>query len=139
MHYDEDVVRDVTDPVRGLPGVLKWLPAVAEVRQACEDRLKPMREAMAREKREGDTRLLLTPPTASAEERERGVERWVRDMRPQFAEKQRKRELSMDEVEKTLAAWEINPPVLPAISEYARMTKRERAERILGANDCGND
>jgi hypothetical protein len=126
MHYDEDVVRDVTDPVRGLPGTLKWLPAVAEVRQACEDRLKPVREAMAREKREADTRLLLTPPTATAEERERAVARWERDMRPAMQPAPVGPRMPERELEEMLA----DP--LPPLGEYARMTRAERAEKILG-------
>jgi hypothetical protein len=125
MHYDEEVVRSITDPMRGLPGKLKWLPTIAEVRAACEECLRPAREAMAREKREADTRLLLTPPTASPEERERAVERWARDMRPamQPASVTRKPERSLEEM--------LADP-LPPLGEYARMTKAERAAKILG-------
>jgi hypothetical protein len=125
-HYDEDVVRDVTDPMKGLPGAVKWLPTVAEVRQACEDRLKPMRDAMAREKREADTRLLLTPPTASPEERERAFERWERDMRPAMQPVPVGPRMPERELEEMLA----DP--LPPLGEYAKMTKAERAEKILG-------
>jgi subtilisin family serine protease len=36
--YEQEVVDYVTDPRTGLPSKLKWLPTVAEVREACEDR-----------------------------------------------------------------------------------------------------
>ena len=34
--YPEAVVRNICDPVRGLPSTAKWLPAIAEIREACE-------------------------------------------------------------------------------------------------------
>jgi hypothetical protein len=34
--YPEAVARQVCDPVRGLPSKAKWLPAIAEIREACE-------------------------------------------------------------------------------------------------------
>jgi hypothetical protein len=34
--YPAEVVEYVTDPRTGLPSKLKWLPTVAEVREACE-------------------------------------------------------------------------------------------------------
>lgn len=36
--YGPEVVEYVTDPRTGLPAKLKWLPSVAEVREACESR-----------------------------------------------------------------------------------------------------
>ena len=36
-HYPEDVVARVVDPMTGLPGRLKWLPSVQEVRAACDE------------------------------------------------------------------------------------------------------
>lgn len=36
--YSQEVVEYVTDPRTGLPAKLKWLPSVAEVREACESR-----------------------------------------------------------------------------------------------------
>jgi hypothetical protein len=35
--YPKEVVQHVTDPRSGLPAKLKFLPSVAEVREACED------------------------------------------------------------------------------------------------------
>lgn len=34
--FSAEVVEYVTDPRSGLPAKLKWLPAVAEVREACQ-------------------------------------------------------------------------------------------------------
>lgn len=34
--YSEDVVRSVCDPVNGLPSKLKFLPSIAEIKEACE-------------------------------------------------------------------------------------------------------
>jgi hypothetical protein len=41
--YPREVVEHVTDPRTGLPAKLKFLPAVAEVREACEDYWKFMK------------------------------------------------------------------------------------------------
>lgn len=36
--FADDVAEYVTDPRTGLPAKLKWLPTIAEVREACERR-----------------------------------------------------------------------------------------------------
>ena len=36
--FTDDVVEFVTDPRTGLPATCKWLPTVAEVREACKKR-----------------------------------------------------------------------------------------------------
>lgn len=41
--YPLDVVRDVVDPRTGLPAHSKWLPTVAEIKDACEARMRPRR------------------------------------------------------------------------------------------------
>ncbi len=38
--YPAEVIQHVTDPRTGLPAKCKWLPSVAEVREACEDHWK---------------------------------------------------------------------------------------------------
>lgn len=38
--YSPEVIEFVTDPRTGLPAKLKWLPTVAEVREACEGHRK---------------------------------------------------------------------------------------------------
>ena len=34
--YPEPIAAKVCDPIRGLPSTAKWLPAIAEIREACE-------------------------------------------------------------------------------------------------------
>src|SRR5262249_44974430 len=36
--YAPDVVQYVCDPRTGLPGKMKWMPSVAEVKDACDER-----------------------------------------------------------------------------------------------------
>jgi hypothetical protein len=63
--YPEDIINSVTHPVHGLPSRLKWMPSVAEVREACEEIMGPRRERAAyaagvvqqlRERREWDAK-----------------------------------------------------------------------------------
>jgi hypothetical protein len=127
-HYDEAVITAVTDPVRGLPGSVKWLPNVAEVRAACEAQLKPERDYEERKRRVEDERLLLTNTSvATAEERERAFERWMRDIRP-----------GLMDAGRAVPKWQPGPieelivGPLPKLSEYAKMSHEERAKKILG-------
>lgn len=39
--YPTEIVIAVTDPVRGLASTNKWLPSIAEVREACEQAMAP--------------------------------------------------------------------------------------------------
>lgn len=81
--YPEDVVRAVTDPVRGLPSTSQWLPTIAEVRSACEARLEPMRRQADRERRYAETYALLPPPPPDPPEaRSAFVEQRMREIRP---------------------------------------------------------
>jgi hypothetical protein len=49
--YPRDIIKSVTHPVTGLPTKLKFLPAVAEVFEACEALMVARREQAARQKR----------------------------------------------------------------------------------------
>lgn len=49
--YPEHVVLLVTEPRQGIPRRIKWLPSIAEVYEACEAEMKPVRDAEARERR----------------------------------------------------------------------------------------
>lgn len=60
--YPEDVVRRVTAPRTGLPGRLKWLPTIAEVRQACEAEMAPQRREAERNRRITSADRLLAAP-----------------------------------------------------------------------------
>jgi hypothetical protein len=127
-HYDEAVITAVTDPIRGLPGSTKWLPNVAEVRAACEAQLKPARDYAERKHRVEEERLLLTnTSTCTPEERERAFECWVRSIKPELEAASRgKPKWAPRPLEEQLA----DP--LPKLSEYAKMTHDQRAEKILG-------
>ena len=51
-HYPVDIVRKITDPHSGLPGRLKWLPTIYEIREACE-----IENGAARRRDEQDARI----------------------------------------------------------------------------------
>lgn len=75
--YPENVVRVVTNPARGLPATLKWLPSIAEVRDACELEMEPiLRERQRHATRLAQQRERLAPPEVTQEGRERAVARW---------------------------------------------------------------
>ncbi|MBA3241594.1 MAG: hypothetical protein H0T60_10260 [Acidobacteria bacterium] len=60
--YPVEVINIVTDPALGIPARIKFLPALAEVREACEREYEPMRRELEREKRFTETQELLTSP-----------------------------------------------------------------------------
>lgn len=47
--YPALVVEAVTEPSRGLPAKLKWLPTIAEIKEACEAEMAPIRRQEARD------------------------------------------------------------------------------------------
>ena len=49
--YPETVVLRVTDPRTGLPGKVKFLPTISEVKDACEAEMGPIRRAIERDNR----------------------------------------------------------------------------------------
>jgi hypothetical protein len=62
--FRSDVIRDVTHPAAGLPTQKDFLPTVREVFVACEEIMRPRREAEAR-------RLGIQKQLAEREEWER--------------------------------------------------------------------
>lgn len=50
--YPPEVVHRVTDPRTGVARKVKFLPSVAEVVEACEAEVKPIYEAMARQRQQ---------------------------------------------------------------------------------------
>jgi hypothetical protein len=54
--YPEAVVRQICDPVRGLPSEDKWLPSIAEIRVTCERAMAPRRAEERRERERAHTR-----------------------------------------------------------------------------------
>lgn len=68
-HYPPETGRHVCDPVKGLPGKLKFLPTIAEIKEACEDHYGPTRRALERERRDAEYRRSLPPPVEDRESR----------------------------------------------------------------------
>ena len=68
--YPQEIVYRVTDPRTGLPGKMKWLPSVAEVRQVCEREMEPIRIARAREAKREETRHIVDARARSRVPRE---------------------------------------------------------------------
>jgi hypothetical protein len=57
--YPEAVARAVCDPARGLPSTSKWLPAISEVREACEREMVWHDAVVKREARRAETAKVL--------------------------------------------------------------------------------
>ena len=82
-YYPEPVVRKVTHPLHGIPGKLKWLPSIAEVKAACDAEVEPIRVQQAAEERIRRTNAMLRENSAELpENRERAVRRWFDEIRP---------------------------------------------------------
>ncbi len=60
--YEPWVISRVTDPRIGIASTLKFLPTVAEVKQACEAEMAPIHRENARRKVEEDRLLRLAEP-----------------------------------------------------------------------------
>jgi hypothetical protein len=60
--YPKEVVDFVTDPRTGLASTNKWIPEPAEVREACEAQVAPIRRQQQREAIERKNREALEPP-----------------------------------------------------------------------------
>ena len=70
--YPEVVVERVCDPIRGLPAKNKFLPAIAEIREACEREMVWFDAVERRERERRHTAEVLAPvaaPTADARAR----------------------------------------------------------------------
>lgn len=60
--YPESVAMAVTEPATGIPAKLKWLPAIAEIVEACELAAEPILRQLEREKIAEEQRMLLAGP-----------------------------------------------------------------------------
>jgi hypothetical protein len=70
--YPEVVVRQVCDPVRGLAATSKWLPAIAEIRAACEQEMVWHDVVVRREHDRAHTRKVLESRKAAVDSSEHG-------------------------------------------------------------------
>ncbi len=88
MDYPEEIVRRITDPRGGIPSRLKWLPTIAEVKEACETEMAPVRRRREREEREARSRALIARALPAPPEREAeiadGLQRLARELRSRF-------------------------------------------------------
>lgn len=84
LAYPEQVVLAVVNPVSGIPSKTKWLPAVAEVKEACEAEMNPIYAKLRRERQAEERRRLLAPPEISLEERQRVTALWEKVVRPEL-------------------------------------------------------
>jgi hypothetical protein len=74
--YPEEVARKVADPLRGLPARATFLPAIAEIRKACETEMVWDDAVGKRERERKRTAALLegsAPPTADEKARVRAL------------------------------------------------------------------
>ena len=60
--YPDSVVVRVTDPRTGLPSSSTWLPSVAELRQACEREMQPVRDSARRAANAERNRFMIAAP-----------------------------------------------------------------------------
>jgi len=67
--YPDEVVDLLTNPVSGMPVRQKWRPTPFDVKQACEEAFAPVRARLERQRREAETRALLSAPVLPRSER----------------------------------------------------------------------
>jgi hypothetical protein len=100
--YPEKIVRRVTHPAYGIPSRLKFLPSIAEIREACEEAMKPIYAAEREEKLKAERALRLPPPVVTAEQRERATRRWFDEIRPSMIPAARQTETREQAAEKLM-------------------------------------
>jgi hypothetical protein len=79
-HYPANVVERVCHPMHGAAGSSKWLPSLAELREACEREMKPIRDGERRERERDRTARVLAGHKAplGSLERDRVKDSFVR-------------------------------------------------------------
>jgi hypothetical protein len=83
--YPREVVMRVTDPLDGIQTKIKWLPSVAEVKEACEKLMQPVYDRIRDERIRDQNARLLPQREATPEERQRATDRWFNEIRPTMA------------------------------------------------------
>jgi hypothetical protein len=71
--YPEAIVMKVCDPIRGLPSTSTFLPALAEIRQACEREMIWHDAVVKRDRERAHTAEILKPASSPTEESRRRV------------------------------------------------------------------
>ena len=134
--YPEAAVAKVCDPVRGLPSTSKFLPSIAEIREACERETVWHYAVEKRERERRHTAEVLAPPaTAESRQRVRALaELSVGDAQQSIgfrqprspAEGEAFRRHFEDRLEALKAEYAARPPSLsPALRPAAPLEERE--------------
>lgn len=100
--YPEQVVRKVTHPAFGIPSKLKFLPSIAEIRDACEEAMKPIYAEAREEKLKAERAHRLPPPVVTAEQRERATRKWYDEIRPSMIPAARQTETREQAIDKLM-------------------------------------
>lgn len=106
--YPELVVERVCDPLRGLPSKNKFLPAIAEIREACEREMIWHDVVERRERERRHTAEVLAPAPTPTEEARRRVRAEADDLLGELKAKGGPRKI------------DFRPPRSPAEAEAAR-------------------
>ncbi len=61
--YPLEIVKAVIDPRNGIPSKSKWLPTIAEIKEACEAEMAPIRRQQQRLQQEKRQQALLSGPS----------------------------------------------------------------------------
>jgi hypothetical protein len=64
VRYPESVVYAVTEPATGLPAKIKWPPSIAEIVEACEAEMEPIRRQRERDRLADEQQRALAAPRA---------------------------------------------------------------------------
>ena len=105
--YPEAIARQVCDPRSGLPAHSKWLPSIAEVREACDRAMAPLLAADRRAAESAKTRSILEVSTVPIERRKALSD----DLRDSYGTTSHKRKLTELEGEAELARIAARTPV----------------------------
>jgi len=116
--YPQAVVEKVCDPVRGLPATSKWLPSIAEIREAAEREMVWWSAVERRDRERAHTaKVVAAPPPPTAEQTRR-----IREMADTLIAK-----LSAGDKEKPLG---FRPPRSPSEAEVSRRYHEGRLEAL---------
>lgn len=112
--YPEHVARAVTDPQTGLPGTSKWVPTIAELREACETV-----NTAARRREESDNRV-----EAQLAERELIAAMTTGERRKEYVKRR------MAEVDRAFAASKFETDVPPPPVDIRGMDEGPEKARL---------
>lgn len=136
--YPEAVVLSVTDPRTGVPGESKWLPTIADVRHACEEQMRPIREEADRRRRRFETEQILRQQDEDRTNRKTFVQ--LAEQYPDIVGTKQKRPATESEKSAILAHLEtrrdyLKSPIVPS-ARLAESNTQHR--RDLAASNDGD-